>query len=135
MPIEGALIMIVLLSIPIVAIIGATWKSVRQREYLHKERLMAIEKGLASPLSFDNGPEELVRRRPRSGVVIHGIVWTGVGLGFLTGLATAAQVTSSDDFRKFAAVMQLWAFPAFFVGIGLLVYAWLSRDRTAKARE
>ena len=132
---QGVLIVMVIFMIPIVAIIGMTVRRIRERDCLHKERLVAMERGGVPPLSAlsDTAPAETVRRSTRSGVVIHGIVWTGVGAGLLLAIATVARLQANDDLRTLMALLQLWAYPALLVGIGLLAYGIISRERRRNA--
>jgi hypothetical protein len=101
----------------ILLIVISAFRNRRARaEMLHRERMMALEKGLPVPPDYLENPK---KRRP----FVAGLVWAGIGLGaFLWGL-----IGGEED-------MNAWGFIPFFVGIALLIGDWLSARRTARAR-
>jgi hypothetical protein len=80
-------------------------------EMLHRERMLALEKGLPIPPDYLEGPR---RRRP----YVAGLIWAGIGLGaVIWGI-----VEGESDINA-------WGLIPFFVGIALLIGDWLSRRR------
>ena len=122
---------VVALLIPITAIIMDGWSKVKEREHTHRERIKAMEMGVTGALPALNAFEEKAPPRSRRSAGYHGAVWAGLGGGLL--LSTwMVKVTSDDpDMNKFAAFLMLWSFPALCIGLGLLLYAVLSRGKQA----
>jgi hypothetical protein len=84
-------------------------------EMLHRERMLALEKGLPVPPDYLEGPK---RRRP----FVAGLVWAGIGLGAVVwGI-----IEGENDANA-------WGLIPFFVGIALLVGDWLSARPAARA--
>lgn len=105
----GSIIVILLI------VIGAFRNRRMRAEMLHKERMLAIEKGLPIPPDYLDNPK---RRRP----FVAGLIWAGIGLGALIwGI-----ITGEDD-------MNAWGLIPFFVGVALLIGDWLTARRTAKS--
>jgi len=107
------------------SLISSTFK----RRYLHRERMAALEKGVPLPDELLVETEALSKRPSNHMTAISGIVWTGFGLGILLARNFVDVNGISNDFHQFMTFMAIWAFPALLVGAGLLVYAWLIRDR------
>jgi len=83
-----------------------------RHEMLHRERMMALEKGLPVPMDYSEGQS---RRRP----YVTGLIWAGVGLAvILWGI-----IESEND-------LNAWGLIPFFVGVALLI-----GDRIAVKRE
>lgn len=99
------------------------------RRYLHKERLAALDKGLPLPddLLADNSMVA-PRTGPRN-TAVPGLIWTGIGLGVLISTNTVNFGDLGGDFRGFVAFLQIWAWPALMVGLGLIGYALLTRGK------
>ncbi len=105
------------------AIIVNAWRKVKEREALHKERLKAIEMGQTElPRALLDSQEDLRGKRGR-GTAVHGLVWTGIGLGLLVSTTALRGEAQDTDFRQFLIFLKIWAFPSLFVGLGLLAYA------------
>ncbi len=85
-------------------------------EMFHKERLLAIEKGILLPPDY---LEALKKRRP----YVAGLVWTGIGLGFmLWGII-------GNDFDIVG-----WGLPPFFIGIALLIGDFVTGKRELRPK-
>jgi hypothetical protein len=110
------------------SLITSTFK----RRYLHRERISALEKGVPLPDELLIETEGQVKRPGNHMTAIGGIVWTGFGLGILLSRSVIDVSSIGSDFVQFMTFMSIWAFPALFIGIGLLVYAWLIRDRASR---
>ena len=103
-----------------------------KRRFLHRERMAALEKGMPLPDELLMETEASNLRPGNHMTAISGIVWTGFGLGVLVSRNMVDISTLGEDFGQFMAFLSIWAFPALFVGIGLLGYAWLIRDRAPR---
>lgn len=121
---------VVALLIPIAAIIADAYKSVREKEQQHRERLKAIEAGLVDPASLLAPPvaETPKKQKAKRGAAFHGAIWTGLGGGLLVSTLTMRQITTNEDMAQFAAFLLVWAIPALFVGIALVLYAVATRN-------
>jgi hypothetical protein len=129
---EPVIIFVAAIMIPITYLITSAFKKVKQREYLHKERLRAIEMGLTDLPAELKDREETVEPRPRAkrngrSVGLHGVIWLGIGLGLVFSASVAVSQEWSGDLRDFALFLLLWAIPATFVGLGLIIYAGVTR--------
>lgn len=103
--------------IVVIVIVLAALRNRRFRlDALHKERMLAIEKGQPVPTDL---LIESSRRRP----YVAGLVWAAVGAGLLLW----SLGDTDSDIRGFG-------FVALLVGIGLLVGDWLSAKREARQR-
>lgn len=100
------------LAIPIVAVITDFSKRRRIYELHHKERLVAIEKGIELPTL----PPELVGERPRGRprYLLRGLIWLFTGLGILISL------TGID--RPGAEKVWMLGFIPTGVGLAYLIY-------------
>jgi hypothetical protein len=102
-------------------------KLVRLREMAHRERIVSLERGLESAVPR---PEdfELEPRRPfpvERAVLGTGIVLTCGGLGQMAAFRMIPRTP------EMAGMQELWALgliPA-ALGVGFLLYAWISRER------
>lgn len=141
MPAGAVITVIFLCLIPIVAIIANAAKNVKNRDSLHKERLKAIEMGMTDlPQALLDAKddyaglrelivarEEMKSRRSR-GPAVHGVVWAGVGLGLLASAYFTQGDIQDSDLHDFLVFLKIWAFPALFVGLGLIGYAIATRN-------
>ncbi|RPH96382.1 hypothetical protein EHM69_01575 [candidate division KSB1 bacterium] len=96
----------------ILVIVMTAFRNRRLRmEALHKERMLAIEKGLHTPEEFGDLPQ---KRRP----FVAGLVWAAVGLGFiLWGTVTGEHETSGIGMIPL------------LVGAALFIGDWISTRR------
>ncbi len=86
----------------------------RRVEIVHKERLVALEKGVPLPeLPLD--PPTLPKPKDPRAPLLHGIVWTAMGGGGMLALALT---------RPWPSGPALWplALPLVLLGIGLMLY-------------
>jgi hypothetical protein len=84
-------------------------------EMLHRERMLALEKGLPVPPDYLEGAK---KRRP----FVAGLIWAGMGLG-----AVAWGIIEGESDAN------AWGLIPFFVGIALILGDWLSQRRAARA--
>ncbi|MFZ5433859.1 MAG: DUF6249 domain-containing protein [Calditrichota bacterium] len=116
---------IIALFLPIIAIVGsftvilvivlAVLNNRRARlEMLHKERMMALEKGLPVPMDYSDSQS---RRRP----YVSGLIWAGIGIA----LVIWGSLSGESD-------MNAWGLIPFFVGVALLVGDWMALKRERK---
>jgi hypothetical protein len=103
----------------------------RRLEILHQERLAAMEKGIPLPeLPID--PPRVEKGPNPQATLVHGIVWTALGIGSMIALALngphADLLGSNGSSGSFSS---LWAFPLPFVflGLGLVLYYFLATER------
>ena len=122
---------VVLGCIAVVALMGMRFMSVAtRRRLLHKERMSAIEKGV--PLPEDllvDGEKDSKQKTAGHGSALQGTIWTALGLGMLAASRFTRQAEFGSDMRQFLAFLEVWAYPATFVGVGLLLFAFFSRER------
>jgi hypothetical protein len=122
------------LATALVTMVSMAINATIRRKYLHRERLAALDKGLPLPDELLLDPSPNGRPQGNHGTAVAGIVWTGVGLGLLTSSFSALNDPGfGSEFRQFLSFLRLWAWPALFVGVGLLIYSWLIRDRGGRA--
>jgi hypothetical protein len=97
------------------------------RRYLHRERIATLERGMPIPedLLKDESPAT-PKSGPRS-TAVPGVVWTGVGLGVLISTNVVDVSDMGGEFRGLVTFLQIWAWPALMVGLGLLGHAILTR--------
>lgn len=100
------------LSIPILAVCGGVLIAItaiivggRKKEQEHRERLIAMEKGIIPP-----APPEEVERPKYSSRRANGLVMTGIGLALTIAMSVANGVDSG-----------VWGLIPLFIGIGLLI--------------
>ncbi len=137
---EPVIIFVTALLIPITYLIVNGIKKVKQREYLHKERLRAIEMGLTdlpAELKDREETEDTPARPKRNGrsVGLHGVIWAAIGFGLMTSATFVIEQDWGADMRQFALFLMLWAIPAMFVGIGLIIYAAVTHRQRRKEAE
>lgn len=88
----------------------------RRLEIVHKERLIAMEKGIPLPelpLDVAIGRTPPDPRAP----LLHGIVWTALGFGGIAALLLFGKLPSLGG-------QEIWPLPIplMFLGIGLILY-------------
>jgi len=100
------------LSIPILAVCGGVLIAItaiivggRKKEQEHRERLVAMEKGIIPP-----APPEEVERPKYSSRRANGLVMTGIGLALTIAMSVANGIDSG-----------VWGLIPLFIGIGLLI--------------
>lgn len=123
-------VLAMLMLVSMVVLIVNSVRAGRERRYLHLERLAAMEKGLPFPeelLADSSG--RVPRRQGNHAVSVQGIVWTGLGLGIIFSSNVVRSPEVGTDMRQFMTFLEFWAYPAVIVGVGLLVYAWLIREK------
>lgn len=114
-----------IVAVVVVVALSATQTAAR-RHQLHRERMKAIEKGLQPPedAGIDSiGPSPSLAAH----AALHGTIWTMLGLGLLVSRREVDPTAFHPDVLQLVRFVQLWAWPAFFVGIGLLVFALFAR--------
>jgi hypothetical protein len=105
-------------------------KVTEQRRHLHEERMSAIQKGVSPPESLEDDPEldRTVKSVGRNSA-LQGTVWTALGVGMLTASRLVRHSDLDSEMLHFLAFLELWAYPAIFVGVGLLIFAFFSREK------
>lgn len=129
MEVIGPVLIILILATIAIQIVN-TIRVGRERRFLHLERLAAMEKGLPFPdeLLADSAGQA-PRRRGNHGVTVQGIIWAGLGLGIIVSRNVVRSPEIGTDMRQFMTFLEFWAYPAVIVGLGLLAYAWLIREK------
>jgi hypothetical protein len=104
-----------------------------RRRLLHQERMLAIEKGVPLPEDLD-AELEAQNRQPTSRLdtPLAGTVLTALGLGMLAAGRFVPRADLSADTQRLLAHLQLWAWPVTFVGLGLLLYSFVTRRRNPR---
>ena len=90
-------------------------------EVIHRERLVAMEKGIPLPeLPLD--PVAVPKPRDPRAPLVHGIVWTAFGVGGIAALVLMGRPPNGPP---------LWPLPLplLFLGVGLILYYALASDR------
>ncbi|TPW17187.1 MAG: hypothetical protein FD129_479 [bacterium] len=105
---------------------------VSKRRFLHRERMAALERGVPLPDELLVETEAANLRPGNHNTALGGIIWTGFGLGIMVSRNMVNTATLGEDFGQFMAFLSIWAYPTMFIGIGLLVYAWIIRDRSPR---
>lgn len=84
----------------------------RRLEVVHQERRMALEKGIPLP-EFPLDPSTMPKAPDPRAPLLHGIVWTALGLGAMVALPFVQQLPAG-----------LWPLPLPLVllGLGLILY-------------
>jgi Domain of unknown function (DUF6249) len=117
--------------IAVVAVVGMNFVNAQsRRRLLHEERIKAIEKGV--PLPEDLLTEVETNNKPRAAgrnAAMQGTVWTALGLGMMASSRFAQHSEFGSDMRQFLSFLEVWAYPATFVGIGLLLFAFFTREK------
>ncbi len=93
----------------------------RRLEIVHQERLAAMEKGIPLP-ELPLEPPAVSKAPNPHAALLHGIVWSAFGLGTMAALWL---------FGESANAPAVWPFPLpiAFLGLGLMLYYFLSVDR------
>jgi hypothetical protein len=117
--------------VAVVAVVAMNYAKISERRrFLHRERMSAIEKGV--PLPEDLLAEVETDRSPTapgSGAALQGTIWTALGLGMLAASRFVRRADFGTDIQQFLSFLEVWAYPATFVGIGLLIFAFFSRGK------
>lgn len=112
---------VIAVMIPIVFLLGAALvisvaivMAGKKKDLDHKERLVALEKGLPlpEPPEKEMRPVHALRRA-------WGLVWTGIGLGVTIGLATNPAAARENAWA--------WGLIPLFMGAGLLIASVLDK--------
>jgi hypothetical protein len=105
-------------------------KRLAQREMIHRERMAALEKGVALPeLPADPAPagaSDHLTRAARLG----GLVLLFGGIGLTAALFFIPLDPALEDLHHMASMGLL----PFFIGLGLLLYTWLDRGSRRAGR-
>jgi hypothetical protein len=115
---------ILAMMIPIVAIIANValltvivfliYRSRRKRlDYLHAERMAALDKGLPVPMDYNWGR----RRRP----FVSGLIWTAIGIGFMI----MGWLATENDAQEMAGVGSI----PLLIGVALIIGDALEQKR------
>ena len=118
-----------ILAVLVVVALNATGIASRRR-LLHRERMKAIDKGLPPP--EDAGPDlelDVPAKSVASHAGLHGTIWTSIGVGLIVASLLGPRRELGSDMVQMIAFVELWAIPALFVGIGLLIFAFVMRER------
>jgi len=97
-----------------------------RRRLLHQERMAAIEKGVPLPEDIDietSAAPKTAGREP----ALHGTILTALGLGMLASSRLVPRTGLPNEIQEVVSFLEVWAYPATFIGIGLLVFAFFSR--------
>ena len=97
-----------------------------RRRLLHQERMAAIEKGVPLPEDIDietSATPKTAGREP----ALHGTILTALGLGMLASSRLVPRTGLPNEIQEVVSFLEVWAYPATFIGIGLLVFAFFSR--------
>lgn len=114
------------LSIPILAVMGGILIAItaivmngRRKDLEHRERLLAMEKGLPMPV------EAPVKERPRySNRRANGLVLTGIGIALTIAMWTQ---DGADE--------GVWGLIPLFIGVGLLIAGHLDKKEWERERD
>jgi hypothetical protein len=93
----------------------------RRLEFVHQERLAAMEKGIPLPeLPLD--PPKVPKPPDPRAILIHGIAWSALGGGAMLALRLTGPWPDGPA---------LWPLPLplVFLGVGLILYYTLASDR------
>lgn len=121
-------------AIAVIAVVAMNYANgSSRRQLLHKERMAALEKGV--PLPEDMLVEAEAEPSPRSSsrsTALQGTIWTALGLGMLVASRFARGGELAGELQQFLVFLAMWAIPATFVGVGLLIFAFFTRERTKR---
>jgi hypothetical protein len=92
----------------------------RRLEIVHQERLAAMDKGIPLP-EFPLDPPKVQKGPDPRATLVHGIVWTTLGIGSMAALALIG--SSGPTFWPLPL-------PLAFMGIGLILYYALASERS-----
>ena len=110
-----------------VCVLFAQWMQHRRREFAHRERLSALEKGLPVPAESTSA-DAVWWRRPLApeAYLLRGLLWASLGIGMLVACTAMAAIVS----ERSRPIALAWAFVGFVpacLGAGYVLYYWLSR--------
>lgn len=93
----------------------------RRMEIVHKERLVAMEKGIPLPELPLDPPRDQRPPDPRA-PLLHGVVWTAFGFGGMAAMLVIGPLPNG---------MAVWplALPLLFLGVGLILFYVLASNR------
>lgn len=118
-----------MVAVLVVTGMNVTSRAVRRR-LLHQERMSAIEKGVPLPEDVDAELEARDRQpTSRRDAPLAGTVLTALGLGMLAAGRFVPGADLPADTQRLLAHFQVWAWPVAFVGLGLLLYSFITRRR------
>jgi hypothetical protein len=105
--------------------------SASRRHMLHHERMTAIEKGVPLPEDLlTDAPAEGGHKDPHRNTALQGTILTALGLGMFAASRFVPMAGLDPDNRaRLRAFFELWAYPATFVGVALLLFVLFSRER------
>ena len=92
----------------------------RRLEIVHQERLAAMDKGIPLP-ELPLEPSKVQRGPDPRATLMHGIVWTTLGIGSMVALAL---------FGSPGPAIWPLPLPLAFLGIGLILYYALAAERS-----
>jgi hypothetical protein len=92
----------------------------RRLDIIHQERLVAMDKGIPLP-ELPLEPVKVPRGPDPHATLVHGIVWTTLGIGSMAALALIG--SSGPTFWPLPL-------PLAFMGIGLILYYALASERS-----
>ncbi len=113
-----------------VALMAVAANTVARRRLLHRERMSAIQKGVPLPedVPAEGDPESRLRWAAKN-AALHGTIWTSLGIGMLAASRLVHNPELGSGMRQLLAALEVWAYPAIFVGVGLLIFAFFSRPK------
>ena len=118
---------VVAIFIPIIAVLGGVAIAIaavvtagKKKELEHRERIAALEKGLPLP----EAPPEPIKRPAFAGRRAAGLVIFGFGIALTIGISVA------ETFQE-----GVWGLLFIFVGIGLLIAAFLDKREYMAEKE
>lgn len=103
---------------------------VNRRKFLHLERMAALDKGV--PLPDDVLADAAVEVKQRTGgrsAALQGTIWTALGVGLMAGSHAGVSPELGHDMRQFMSFLEVWAYPATSVGVGLLLFGFFTREK------
>ncbi len=107
------------MSVPIIIIGLVAYFSHRSREMLHRERMLALEKGLPAP---SEPPRDSRRQLSSRDYLLRGLMWLFVGLGLLAFCWTFALTFPLGDDRLQHFRLGLLGFVPVGVGLAYLIF-------------
>ena len=100
-----------------------------RRRQLHQERMSAIEKGVPLPEDVESEDERDKVAPIGRDAPLQGTILTALGLGMFAAGRLVHPAELGPDAQRFLAYLEVCSYPIAFVGIGLLIYALLTRRR------